>query len=73
MWTISAGLGRAEFVGSLRDIGPELLNSLLDVVWKIPHAHVEELLDLISQVHPDKQIAKTARRALFKARSASTP
>jgi hypothetical protein len=43
------------------------------VVWKIPHAHVEELLDLISQVHPDKQIAKTARRALFKARSASTP
>ncbi|WP_327106376.1 hypothetical protein [Nonomuraea glycinis] len=73
MWTISAGLGRAEFVGSLRDIGPELLNSLLDVVWKIPHAHVEELLDLISQVHPDKQIAKTARRALFKARSATTP
>ena len=73
MWTISAGLGRAEFVGSLRDIGPELLNSLLDVVWKIPHAHVEELLDLISQVHPDKQVAKAARRALFKARSATTP
>jgi hypothetical protein len=73
MWTISAGLGRAEFVGSLRDIGPDLLNSLLEVVWKIPHAHVEELLDLISQVHPDKQIAKAARRALFKARSATTP
>ncbi|WP_336206017.1 hypothetical protein [Nonomuraea sp. LPB2021202275-12-8] len=71
MWTISAGLGRAEFVGSLRDIGPELLNNLLEVVWKIPHAHVEELLDLISQVHPDKQIAKAARRALFKARSAT--
>ncbi|MEU4574492.1 hypothetical protein ACBI99_02770 [Nonomuraea sp. ATR24] len=71
MWTISAGLGRQEFVGSLRDIGPELLNNLLDVVWKIPHAHVEELLDLISQVHPDKQIAKAARRALFKARSAA--
>jgi hypothetical protein len=71
MWTISAGLGRAEFVGSLRDIGPDLLNNLLEVVWKIPHAHVEELLDLISQVHPDKQIAKAARRALFKARSAT--
>ncbi|MFI7609833.1 hypothetical protein E1286_43785 [Nonomuraea terrae] len=69
MWTISAGLGRSEFVGSLRDIGDEMTTGLLEVIWKIPHAHVEELLDLISQVHPDKQIAKAARRALFKARS----
>ena len=69
MWTISAGLGRTEFVSSLRDIGPELLNNLLDVVWKIPHAHVEELLELISQVHPDKLVGKHAKRALFKARS----
>ncbi|MEV0615560.1 hypothetical protein AB0I81_19745 [Nonomuraea sp. NPDC050404] len=69
MWTISAGLGRSEFVTSLRDIGPDMVNSLLEVIWKIPHAHVEELLDLISQVHPDKQVAKSARRALFKARS----
>ncbi|WP_157250883.1 hypothetical protein [Nonomuraea typhae] len=72
MWTISAGLGRAEFVSSLRDIGPDLLNNLLEVIWKIPHAHVEELLDLISQVHPDKQVAKAAKRALFKARSTSS-
>ncbi|MDA0636603.1 hypothetical protein OUY22_24580 [Nonomuraea sp. MCN248] len=71
MWTISAGLGRTEFVGSLRDIDPEMLNELLEVIWKIPHAHVEELLDRISQVHPDKQVAKAARRALFKARSAT--
>lgn len=69
MWTISAGLGRSEFVSSLRDIGPEMVNELLEVIWRIPHAHVEELLDLISQVHPDKQVAKAARRALFKARS----
>ncbi|WP_020543979.1 hypothetical protein [Nonomuraea coxensis] len=69
MWTISAGLGRSEFVSSLQDIGPEMVTELLEVIWKIPHAHVEELLDLISQVHPDKQIAKAARRALFKARS----
>ncbi|MEU7001992.1 hypothetical protein [Nonomuraea sp. NPDC046570] len=69
MWTISAGLGRAEFVSSLRDIGPDLLNNLLDVIWKIPHAHVEELLDLIAQVHPDKLVVKAAKRALFKARS----
>ncbi len=72
MWTISAGLGRSEFVSSLQDIGPEMVNNLLEVIWKIPHAHVEELLDLISQVHPDKQVAKAARRALYKARSASS-
>lgn len=72
MWTISAGLGRSEFVSSLRDIEPEMLNNLLEVIWQIPHAHVEELLDLISQVHPDKQVAKAARRALFKARSTSS-
>ena len=40
------------------------------MIWKIPHAHVAELLDRISQVHPDKQVTKAARRALFKARSA---
>ncbi|MFI6175948.1 hypothetical protein ACIA8R_10470 [Nonomuraea sp. NPDC051191] len=71
MWTISAGLGRSEFVSSLQDIGPDMVNGLLEVIWKIPHAHVEELLDLISQVHPDKQVAKAARRALFKARSSA--
>ncbi|MFI6815505.1 hypothetical protein ACIBG7_24070 [Nonomuraea sp. NPDC050328] len=71
MWTISAGLGREEFVSSLQDIGPDLLDGLLEVVWRIPHAHVEELLDLISQVHPDRQVAKAAKRALFKARSAA--
>src|SRR5690606_42087635 len=69
MWTISAALSKAEFLGSLRDIDPEMMNGLLDVVWKMPHAHVEELLDRISQVHPDKQVAKAARRALFRARS----
>ncbi|WP_084960078.1 hypothetical protein [Thermoactinospora rubra] len=71
MWTISAGLGRSEFVSSLRDIGPDLLDDLIEVMWKIPHPHVEELLDLISQVHPDKRVAKAAKRTLFKARSAS--
>ncbi|MCW2878759.1 MAG: hypothetical protein JWQ95_2859 [Sphaerisporangium sp.] len=70
MWTISAGLGRPEFVSSLHDIGPApVLSSLLEVIWKVPHPHVEELLEAISEAHPDKQVAKAAKRALFKARS----
>ncbi|GAB3906292.1 hypothetical protein [Microbispora bryophytorum] len=70
MWTISAGLGRPEFVSSLHDIGPaQTLIGLLDVIWKVHHPHAEELLDLIGETHPDKQVVKAAKRALFKARS----
>ncbi|WP_308249774.1 hypothetical protein [Sphaerisporangium fuscum] len=74
MWTISAGLGTPEFVSSLHDIGPApVLSSLLEVIWKVPHPHVEELLEAISESHPDKQVVKAAKRALFKARSKATP
>ncbi|MEW9534078.1 hypothetical protein [Microbispora sp. NPDC049125] len=70
MWTISAGLGRPEFVSSLHDIGPaQTLIELLDVIWKVPHPHVEELMEAIDDAHPDKQVGKAAKRALFKARS----
>ncbi|GAB2450154.1 hypothetical protein [Streptosporangium sandarakinum] len=71
MLTISAGLGRPEFVSSLDDIGTaSSLVGLLDVIWKVPHPHLEELLEAIEQAHPDKQVGKAAKRALFKARSA---
>ncbi|MFB9247324.1 hypothetical protein ACFFWE_03725 [Sphaerisporangium melleum] len=70
MWTIAAGLGRPEFVSSLHDIGPApVLSSLLEIIWKVPHPHVEELLEAIGEAHPDRQVAKAAKRALFKARS----
>ncbi|WP_433415684.1 hypothetical protein ACQP1V_38215 [Microtetraspora malaysiensis] len=70
MWTISAGLGRAEFVSSLHDIGPaQQIIGLLDVIWKVPHPHLEELLEAVAEAHPDKQVGKAAKRALFKARS----
>ncbi|MBB2913856.1 hypothetical protein FHS43_005165 [Streptosporangium becharense] len=70
MLTISAGLGRPEFVSSLDDIGaaPSLIG-LLDVIWKVRHPHLEELLEAIGEAHPDKQVGKAAKRALFKARS----
>ncbi len=70
MWTISAGLGRAEFVSSLEDIGPATdLISLLDVIWKVRHPHLDELLEAIAEAHPDRTVGKAAKRALFKARS----
>ncbi|MBG0832318.1 hypothetical protein HS041_31935 [Planomonospora sp. ID67723] len=70
MLTISAGLGRPEFVSSLDDIGPaQTLVTLLDVIWKVPHPHLEELLEAIGKAHPDRQVGKAAKRALFKVRS----
>lgn len=70
MLTISSGLGTPEFVGSLDDIGnASSLIGLLDVIWKVPHPHLEELLEAIGRSHPDKQVGKAAKRALFKARS----
>ncbi|MCG5214463.1 hypothetical protein [Streptosporangium sp. KLBMP 9127] len=72
MWTISAGLGRQEFVSSLHDIGPAGdLCGLLEVIWRVPHPHLEELLESIGQAHPDRQVGKAAKRALFKARSSA--
>lgn len=70
MWAISAGLGRQEFVSSLHDIGPApQLCGLLDVIWRVPHPHLEDLLTTIAQSHPDKQVVKAAKRALSKAKS----
>ncbi|MBO3746319.1 hypothetical protein J5X84_09605 [Streptosporangiaceae bacterium NEAU-GS5] len=70
MWTISAGLGKAEFVSSLHDIGDTaMLIGLLDTIWKVDHPHLVELLEEIEKAHPDRQVGKAARRALFKARS----
>ncbi|GGS58773.1 hypothetical protein GCM10010156_16800 [Planobispora rosea] len=70
MLTISFGLGRSEFVSSLDDIGSASdLVGLLDVLWKIPHPHLEDLLEAIGKAHPDRQVGKAAKRALFKARS----
>jgi len=70
MWTISAGLGRTEFVSSLHDIGTaQTIIGLLDVIWKVPHPHLEELLEAVGDAHPDQQVGKAAKRALFKARS----
>jgi hypothetical protein len=42
---------------------------LLDVMWRLPHPDVVEVLTLVGDHHPDKKIAKVARKAAFKAAS----
>jgi hypothetical protein len=41
-------------------------------MWRLDHPDVLEVLTLIGDHHPDKKIAKAARKAAFKATSRST-
>ncbi|MEU7055530.1 hypothetical protein [Streptomyces sp. NPDC046197] len=38
--------------------------------WRVDHPATAEVLDAMGRLHPDKKIAKAARKAAFKARSA---
>ena len=45
------------------------LTTLVEGVWRLDHPHVGEVLDAIGDHHHDKELAKIARKAAFKARS----
>src|SRR5207302_6803932 len=42
---------------------------IFEVMWRLPHPSAGEVLTLLGTHHPDKQIAKAARKAAFKAGS----
>ena len=42
---------------------------IFDVMWRLAHPSAGEVLTLLGTHHPDKQIAKAARKAAFKAAS----
>jgi hypothetical protein len=41
----------------------------LEQLWRLDHPRLAEVLDMIGSDHPDKAVAKTARRSLMKLRS----
>ncbi|MCP2247958.1 hypothetical protein [Lentzea aerocolonigenes] len=47
----------------------EFVRDMFDAMWRLPHPEVWEVLTMIGEEHPDKKIAKAARKAAFKARS----
>jgi hypothetical protein len=63
-----------EVADQLREALPpgEQPQELLDVMWRLPHPDVVEVLTLVGDHHPDKKIAKAARKAAFKASSRAT-
>ena len=57
--------GIVEFFGTDVDQTTDVLNQL----WRAEHERTAEVLDVLGHHHPDKKIAKAARRSLMKARS----
>ncbi|MBV9023901.1 MAG: hypothetical protein JO362_08940 [Streptomycetaceae bacterium] len=62
------------------DDDPELLSELVgdlvahhetffDEAWRVDHPSTADVLEAMGRLHPDKKIAKEARKAAFKARS----
>ncbi|MFI0576719.1 hypothetical protein [Streptomyces tendae] len=44
-------------------------SGFFDTVWRIEHPATPEVLEAMGRLHPDKKVAKEARKAAFKARS----
>jgi hypothetical protein len=42
-------------------------------MWRIDHPNVTEVLEALGDHHPDKGLAKAARKAAFRARSTPNP
>jgi phage-related baseplate assembly protein len=57
--------GVVEFFGA--DVDQTV--DVLDHLWRAEHERTVEVLDALGSHHPDRQIAKAARRSLMKARS----
>lgn len=68
------GLEPGEVGDQLRESLPsgEQPHKLLDVMWRLPHPDIVDVLTLVGDHHPDKKVAKTARKSVFKARSRSS-
>jgi hypothetical protein len=60
-----------EVADQLREALPpgEQPQELLDVMWRLTHPDVVDVLTLVGDHHPDKKVAKAARKAAFKASS----
>jgi hypothetical protein len=63
-----------EAADELRESLPpgEQSHKLLDVMWRLDHPDLAEVLTLVGDHHPDKKVAKAARKAAFKASSRSS-
>lgn len=63
--------GADAVIAELAELGPvDEQRVMIEQLWRSPSPHTAEVLDAIGQHHPDKAVAKAARKALFQHRSA---
>jgi hypothetical protein len=66
----SDALGPEELAGELRQaVPPGQEQAVFEVMWRLPHPDAHNVLTMLGEYHPDKKIAKAARKAAFKASS----
>jgi hypothetical protein len=59
-------------LGVRSDTGRDAIAAAVEELWRDRSEAAGEVLDAIAAVHPDKPVAKAARKALFKLRSAGS-
>ena len=71
--TVAAALldeaGPAGAVAFFEDSGHEQVLELLADLWRLDHERLPDVLDALGREHPDKKVAKAARRCLMQYRS----
>jgi hypothetical protein len=67
---VAAQEGPSAVVQMLSDLGPaEEQAGIVGGLWRVESPHVATVLQAVAGAHPDKQVAKAARKAAFKLRS----
>ncbi|MFI0861808.1 hypothetical protein ACH4RA_16320 [Streptomyces smyrnaeus] len=70
--TIAAQVATAGEPDELRELVRDLVDQhagFFDKAWRVEHPATGDVLETMGRVHPDKGVAKDARKAAFKARS----
>ncbi|MET8676246.1 hypothetical protein ABZW18_01245 [Streptomyces sp. NPDC004647] len=70
--TIAAQLGHVNEATELRELIEGVVgqhSGFFDAAWRVDHPATADVLEAMGQLHPDKRLAKEARKAAFKARS----
>ncbi|SEK94939.1 hypothetical protein [Streptacidiphilus jiangxiensis] len=63
--------GQAEAMRELVEMlpGPDGPDRFFDDLWRVDHTYTRAVLEAVGELHPDKSVAKMARKAAYKAKS----
>jgi hypothetical protein len=61
--------GPEEVVAVLSNGAPDGGAAILEGIWRLDHPRLDDVLEAIGSHHPDKAVAKAARKALMKHKS----